>query len=453
MSRLPLLLVPLLVAAAASPAASETLPSALARAYAANPTLNAERASVRATDENVPQALAGLRPRVTTEADAGIARESGRQGGVAFRETLLPRSVGLTVTQPLFDGFRTQNATRGAEAGVLGARETLLDVERQTLLDGATAYMDALRDTAALELQRNNVSVLETQVYQTRERNIAGEVTRTDVAQAEARLAAARSQVSLAEANLRATLARYRQVIGAEARQLAPGRPVDALIPRDVADAVRLGLAAHPAIRSALQAVDVAESQVKVVEGELLPSLNAVGSVQRAYDQEEITRLTAASVAARLTVPIYEGGEVYARVRQAKETVAQRRIEVEVVRDQVRAAVVAAWGQLDAAKAQVTASQAQVQANEVALNGVREEARAGQRTTLDVLNAQQELLGARVNLVFAQRDRVVSTYAVLSAVGGLSARTLDLTVARYEPKQHFDQVKGLWFGARTPDGR
>ncbi len=160
-----------------------------------------------------------------------------------------------------------------------------------------------------------------------------------------------------------------------------------------------------------------------------------------------------ASVVAQLTVPIYEGGEVYARVRQAKETVGQRRIEAEVTRDQVRATVVSSWGQLEASRAQIIAAQAQVQAAEIALSGVREEARVGQRTTLDVLNAQQELLTARVNLITAQRDRVVNSYAVVQAMGRLSTRALGLRIAQYSAKEHFDQVKGLWIGVRTPDGR
>jgi len=164
------------------------------------------------------------------------------------------------------------------------------------------------------------------------------------------------------------------------------------------------------------------------------------------------TRFTASAVA-RLTVPLYEGGEVYARVRQAKETVGQRRIEVDLNRDQIRAAVVSAWGTLEAAKAQIIAAQAQVQAAEVALTGVREEARVGQRTTLDVLNAQQELLNARVNLITAQRDRVVASYSVVQSIGRLSSRSLGLNVAQYSAKTHFDQVKDLWFGVRTPDGR
>jgi outer membrane protein len=434
---------------------AETLESALARAYGGNPTLGAQRASVRATDENVPRALSLGRPRVSATGDVGIQYSESSGGGRAGTAgTTYPRGVGLQVDQTLFNGNRTLNSTRQAESQVLGARETLRNTEQTILFNGATAYMNVLRDTAILNLQRNNVEVIEEQLRQTRDRFNVGEVTRTDVAQAEARLAAGRSQVSLAESNLRASIALFRQVIGVEPRQLAPGRPLDRLLPGSLDAAVQVSLREHPAVLSALHAVDVAELQVKVTEGELYPTLGVTGATTERYDVQTLgdQRFTASAVA-RLTVPIYEGGEVYARVRQAKETVGQRRIEADVARDQVRATLVSSWGQLEASRAQILAAQAQVQAAEIALSGVREEARVGQRTTLDVLNAQQELLTARVNLITAQRDRVVNSFAVVQAMGRLSTRGLGLNIAQYTAKEHFNQVKDLWIGVRTPDGR
>jgi outer membrane protein len=433
---------------------AETLDSALARAYRGNPTLGAQRASVRATDENVARAQSLGRPVVSATADAGVTyTETRSQFGENF-DTTFPRGYGVQVDQSIFNGNRTLNVTRQAESQVLGARETLRNTEQTVLFNGAQAYMNVLRDTAILNLQRNNVEVIEEQLRQTRDRFNVGEVTRTDVAQAEARLAAGQSQVSLAEANLRASIALFRQVIGVEPRQLAPGRPLDRLLPRSVDAAIQVGLREHPAIVAALHAVDVAELQVKVTEGELFPSLGVTGTASERFDvQSQGDSRFSASAVARLTVPIYEGGEVYARVRQAKETVGQRRIEAEVTRDQVRATVVSAWGQLEASRAQIIAAQAQVQAAEVALNGVREEARVGQRTTLDVLNAQQELLTARVNLITAQRDRVVNSFAVVQAMGRLTTRGLGLAIAQYNAREHFDQVKDLWIGVRTPDGR
>ena len=437
---------------------AETLPGALARAYAGNPALNAERANLRATDENVPRALSGYRPSVGVTANAGLLYSAGRFGEAGIlerrRETLLSRDVGLQVTQNIFNGFRTANATRQAESEVLGGRQALRQTEQDTLFSGAQAYMDVLRDTAVLDLQRNNVEVLEAQLAQTRERYTAGEITPTDVSQAEARLAFARSQVSTAESNLQASIAMFRRVIGVEPRQLAPGRPPDQLVPATLTAAVQVGLTEHPAIKAALHAVDVAELQVKVIEGELAPSLNLVGRAGQAFDAETRgDRTFSAALLGQLSIPIYEGGETYARVRQAKEQAGRRRIEAEGTRDLVRAGVVTAWGALEAAKANVRAAQTQISASEVALRGVREEARAGRRTTLEVLNQQQELLNARVNLIIAQRDRVVAAYLVAQAVGRLSARSLGLRAERYDAKTHFEQVKDLPRGLRTPDGR
>src|SRR3954452_14575972 len=446
---------------------AETLESALVRAYSGNPTLNSQRASVRATDENVPRAKALGRPRVNGSADAGIQYNENDSPGAGGRTTIrsLPRGVGLQLDQNIFNGNRTENGIRQAESQVFGARETLRNNEQTILINGVTDYMNVLRDTATLSLQRNNVEVLEEQLRQTRDRFNVGEVTRTDVAQAESRVAGARSQVAVAEANLRNSIAVFRQTIGVEPRELAPGRPIDRLVPRSVDAAVSLALNEHPAIKAALHSVDAAEIQVKLTEAELYPSLSVRGLASErvsgsatatnrniGFGHGETTSFTASAVAT-LTVPIYEGGEVYARVRQAKETVGQRRLEADATSDQVRAAVVSAWGQLEGAKASIISAQAQVQAAETALAGVREEARVGQRTTLDVLNAQQELLNARVNLITAQRDRVVASYAVAQAIGRLTARALALDTDAYSPKTHYDQVKDLWGGLRTPDGR
>ena len=436
-------------------ARAESLHSALTRAYAANPVLGAQRANVRATDENVARAKAGYRPRITATADAGTRYiESSRPGVPTFSQTTTPYGFGIGIEQTLFDGFRTDNSVRQAESGVLNARESLRNQEQTTLFEAATAYMNVLRDTAVLNLERNNVEVIEEQLRQVQARRDVGEITRTDVFQAQARLALSQSRASLAESNLRTSMGRYRQVIGVEPRALAPGRPVDHLVPRSVEQALRLSQEEHPAAKAALHAVDVAELQVRITEGELYPTLTLAGDVAQRFDvQAPGDEQFSASVVARLTVPIYEGGAVYARTRQAKETAGQRRLEADSTLDQVRSAVVSAWGQYEASKAQIAAAEAQVQASETALEGVRNEARVGQRTTLDVLNAQQELLNARVNLVTAQRDRVVASYAVVQATGRLNYRALGLDTPEYTPATHLRQVKDLWRGTLTPDGR
>jgi outer membrane protein len=449
------------VLAGAGAVSAETLESALAKAYGNNPNLNAQRANVRATDENVAQAKSGYRPQINATADVGrtFSQYDDRQppgffGGGEQISRLTPRGFGVELNQPIFNGFRTDNAVRRAESGVLAAREDLSTTEQNILVNAASAYMNVLRDTAILDLQRNNVEVIDEQLRQTRDRFNVGEVTRTDVAQAESRLAASRSQASQAEASLRASIAQYRQYIGVEPQQLAPGRPLDKLTPRSLDAALKIAFGEHPAIKSAQHAVDAAELQVKIEQGALAPQVGVRASVAQRYDSRSSNdEALQASAVATLTVPIYEGGQAYAATRQAKEQVGQAQLQADWVRDQVRAAVVSTWGALEAARAQIQAAQAQIDAAETALSGVREEARVGQRTTLDVLNAQQELLTARVNLIQAQRDRVVASYQLVQSMGRLTSRVLGLAVNHYNPKIHYEQVKDLWVGTSTPDGR
>lgn len=441
-----------------APALAETLEGALTKAYGQNPTLNSQRASTRAVDENVPQAKALGRPTISLTGDVGLTQSDGKSmsfgGKSRFSEFYQPRGVGATVTQTLWNGNKTENSTRAAESQILGARQTLRNTEQTTLLNGATAYMNVLRDTAILNLKRNNVDVLDEQLRQTNDRFKVGEVTRTDTAQAQSRVAAARSDTILAQANLKASLAIYRQQVGDEPKQLAPGVSVEKILPPKLESALQIAQAEHPAILGALHGVDAQLLQVKVAESDLYPNLSVQGNVQNRWaTNSDGTIGYAASVVARLSVPIYEGGAVYSRVRQAKETLGQTQINVDIQRDTVRAAVVQSIGQLDASKAQIMSTQAQVKAAEIALNGVREEAKVGQRTTLDVLNAQQELINARVAFISAQRDRVVNSYNVLSSIGRLDAASLRLKVGVYNPKVHYEQVKDKWIGLRTPDGK
>jgi outer membrane protein len=443
--------------AVSGPSRAETIDSALARAYQNSPVINASRAGLRATNENVPRALSGYRPRIEATADIGSTWSETSLPGVPGSRTTTrdPRGIGLEVTQNIFDGGRTSNSVRQAETQVLAARLRLEATVQQTLFRGAEIYMNVLRDTAILNLQRNNVEVLEEQLRQSRDRFEVGEVTRTDVAQAEARLASARSQVSLAEANLRANIGRYRQIIGEEPRELGPGRAPDALVPGDLDMALSIGLSENPAISASRFALDAAQLQVRVLESEFMPRVGVRGSVSHRIDSQGSPRGTSstnASIIAQLTVPLYQGGETSARVRQAKESVSEARFELEQARDEVRSSVIISWGSLEAARAQIMAAEIQVEAAETALTGVREEARVGQRTTLDVLNAQQELLNARVNLITAQRDRIVGAYALVQAMGRLTPGQLGLPVAEYDSAEHYEQVRGRIWGTSTPSG-
>lgn len=443
--------------AIAGAASATTLDQALVKAYYANPTMNAQRAATRVVDELVPQALAGYRPQIFGNAEIGIdrIRTRGSVGGLNQSSTT-SRGYGITASQTLFNGFQTGNLTRSAESQVLAARETLRNTEQNVLLDAVTAYVNVIRDTAIVQLQQQNLQALNEQLRATNDRFNVGELTRTDVAQAQARVAAAESQVSAANANLNASRAVYRRDIGIEPVRLAPARPFEKFGFSTLDTAIAESFGRHPAIMAARHGVDTATLQVKVAEGALLPTVRLETSVQEFFDpSENVDRTLSATAAVRLTVPIYQGGAEYSRVRQAKEVAGQRRLESDVSRDQVRAAVIQSWGLVGASRFQVEAAQSQVQAAQIALNGVREEFRVGQRTTLDVLNAQAELVNARVALVIAQRDRVVASYSLLSSVGRLSIAQLGLVSPEkvYEPKVHYNQVRDSWFGLRTPDGK
>ena len=453
-------------AAGCTVAAADTLEWALVQAYQNNPSLNAQRAALRATDENVPQALSGYRPKLSVTSTDGFGYSSTLSNSV--NQSVFPnsvsytnlakdtgqRGVGATATETLFNGFQTANKTRQAESQVMGARQTLRVTEQQVLLDASTSYMNLLRDQAILDLNRRNVEVLTEQLKQTRDRFNVGEVTRTDVAQAESRLAAGRSALLGAQSNYVTSQANYRRVIGVDPGRLDPGTPVDRLSPPTLPGAITAGETQSPSVLAAMYGVDIAELAVKISEGALYPNLALTASASRNYQPVyNINKQTLASVLGTLTIPIYQGGAEYSAIRQSKETVGQQRLNLDVNRDEARETVVASWGQLDAAKAQIEATTAQVNAAEIALNGVREEARVGQRTTLDVLNAQQELVNARVALVTAQHDRVVASYTLLAAVGGLSMQHLGLNVLIYDPQVHYQQVRDAWIGVRTPDGR
>jgi outer membrane protein len=459
-----------LVLAIPAHGAAETMSGALARAYFGNPDLNQQRAGLRTTDETLPQASAGWRPTVTGTGQFGYNYLDFRSSGAAaiggapvtasgsgfrLRRGTDPGTWGVTVTQNIFNGGSTLNGVRQAESNIFSGRETLRNTEQDLLSSAATAYMDVLRDTAILDLRKNNIIVLEEQLRQTRDRFTVGEVTRTDVAQAESSLAAGRSDYFTAQANLKTSIAEFRRVIGIEPKRLEPARPIENLLPRTVGTAVDVALAEHPGVQAALYAADAAALQVKLEEGKLYPSLNLVGSVQQNYNLQGFPglRVFYGAISGQLSVPIYEGGVNYAGVRRAKETLGQARLQADLQRDMVRAAVVSTWGQLESARAVIHSSTANVKAAEIALDGIRQEAEVGQRTTFDILFYQQALLNARVNLVTAQRDRVVASYAVMAAIGRLSAANLHLAVTEYDPTVHFDQVKDKWFGLRTPDGR
>src|SRR3954451_8939106 len=306
----------LMAYAGLTPALADTIEAALVSAYQNNPQLNAQRAQVRSIDENVPQALSGYRPRVALTASAGYqySDTNTTAGGTPttivrteIHGTNAPRSAALTVTQTLFNGQQTANRTRAAEGQVSGAREALRALEQTVLLSAATIYMDYLRDSAIVEVQKSNVRVLEQTLKQTRDRFNVGEVTRNDVAQSEAQPAAAPTQLLTAESNLVTTKANFRRIIGNEPEALAPGSPVDRFLPGSLPSAVDLGLIQNPNVTAAMFGIDVTYLQVKVNEGALLPTVTLQAAVQQSYEQTlTIFRSFGASAIAQLSVPVYQ---------------------------------------------------------------------------------------------------------------------------------------------------
>jgi outer membrane protein len=438
-------------------ALAETLPDALVKAYQNNPQLNAARARQRGTDEDVPQALAEYRPQLVATLGAGLqAVRDLLPDNTVQGATLRPWTIGLTVTQILFNGNRTANSVRVAEFQVLSGREALRNVGQGVLLDAVTAYMNVMANNALYEAQRTNVQVLGEIQATTKRRLEAGDVTPTDVAQAEARFSRGLADLNAADVQLKISKEVYAQVIGQPLSQLVPASPVDRLVPPTESAAIVAANSENPAVLGAAYDVDVAQTSIKLAESNLLPTLSVQASASRAVDSDPTLstfRTDQASVTSQLNVPIFDGGMAASQTRQAKEVATQSRLVLEQVRNRSRTAVVSAWVSNEGTKVALKAADSEVHAAEVALQGVQREAVGGQRTTIDVLNAQQDLTNARTRLIMAQRDRVIASYTLLSAVGRLDVRTLKLNTPDYLPEVHYHQVRDAWHGLRTPSGQ
>lgn len=430
--------------------AAETIYGAMAKAYENNSSLNYSRAGLRATNEAIPLAKSGYRPRVSSSASFV---HSGATGS-ASRTT---SSFGISINQALFDGFQTRNNVQSAEAQIRAQRANLANTELNTLFDAAQAFMDVLQNRQIASLREQNIESLREQVRSERARFDVGEGTRTDVAQAESSLAQARAQLASAQADARASEATYQQVVGAAPGSLKSATALSKVLPRSLASAEQIAAAGHPSIIASQALVDSGVFDVKSAEGAFLPrvDLNA-GVTQSNVDSSSASvagSSTSGNIGIEVTVPIYERGRSSATVRQNKELLGQARIDVSVKRDAVRSAVTSAYTALDAARLALSANQQAVSAAQLALNGVIEERNVGQRTTLDVLNARSTVLNNRISLVQAERNVVVSSYALASSVGRLTAKRLGLKVAAHDPEEHYNAVKDKWYGLRTPDGR
>jgi outer membrane protein len=439
----------------AAPAAADSISAALAKAYQNNASLNAARAGVRVTNEGVAIARSGWRPTIAGSGSLSVTEQAGTQ--------IRTGSFGVQIQQSLFDGFQTSNNVSAAEARVRASNESLRNTEQNILFNAAAAYMDVMRDRRIAVFRERNLAFLAEQVRAAESRFEVGEGTRTDVAQAQAQHSAAQAQLSAARAQVQVSEATYRQVVGDDPGRLEPASPVGGLLPASMDAAFALAARQHPAIMATQHLVDAASYVVKATEGALLPQVSAQAGVQSRWQSTNLPGVgtgapgdgttNSATIGLNLTVPIYSGGRTSAQVRQSKESLGEARIEVDVRRDEVRQAVASAWTQYAAAREAMAANRELVSAAELALAGVIEERDVGQRTTLDVLNAQADVINAQINLASTERDVVVASYAILSAVGALSVRTLGLQVEEHRPQEHYEAVKDKWFGLRTPDGR
>jgi outer membrane protein len=472
----------------AHPVAAETLQEALSNAYLINPVLNSERARLRATDEQVALAKSGLRPNISASGDAAFQnQESDIVGGSrqaeqqqcdaetralepAFCASLAsqtnigniesqlssdgvthPRGYSVQLSQPIFEGFQNLNAIRQAKATVQAAREGLRAVEQTTLLNAATAYVDVVRDQAVVRLRDSNVEVLTEQLRQTKDRFNVGEVTRTDVAQAEARRSDAITQLYAAQANLKTSRATYEQIVGHPPSNLVHPPSIVHLLPSQLEDAMTLGDGENPFILTTVYQEEASLYNVNQIMGELLPEVTLDAQYQQRFGlSNTLKEQQVTTIMGRVNVPLYQGGGVAARIRQAKETNNQLKKEVEDARLRIHAEVISNWGLLQSTASQITSAQDALEANRIALEGVREEEKVGQRTTLDVLNAELEYLGSQIQLVTAKRDRVVAEYSIYASIGRMDAQTLGLSVPYYDPLEHYEIIKNKWFGLRPP---
>jgi TolC family type I secretion outer membrane protein len=431
---------------AAPASAAETIAAAMAAAYSGNPTLRAERARQRATDEQVPQALSGWRPTVVGNGDSGFQWQ--KIDSSKWSDTT-PSNLSINLTQPIFNGFKTVTGTRIAEATVNAGRQNLLAVEQQVLLDAATAFMNVLRDRAIVGLRQRNVEVLTEQLRASRVRFEVGEITKTDVEQSRARLSLSEAELAVAKANLEASIAFFVRAIGHSPGSLTYPK-ISKRLPKNLPAAIATAERLNPQILLAAFNEEAARYSIDFVTGDLLPSLSLEAAYQ--YSREPnttIKNLNEGTVLGSLTVPLYQGGRVGSQVREAKQVASQRRIEILEASREVREAVVRTWHIFVAAGQTITSLRTQVAANQLALEGVRQEALVGTRTTLDVLDAEQELVNSQVSLVSAQRDQIVAAYQLIASTGQMTARNLGLSVEYYDPEENYRNVRHKWGGTEA----
>jgi TolC family type I secretion outer membrane protein len=451
----PALLVALGVGALPLPGNAASLDEALVQTYETNPTLRAARARLRGVNERVPQELSNWRPQVSVNASVGRQRLEETQpfgGGTrTTTEYTNPFTAEARLRQPLYRGGQTVAGVDRAENEVKAQRAELENTQQEVLLRAIEAYMNVWRDRRTVDLSTDNVETLRQQLEATQARLDQGIVTQTDLAQARSRLSQARARLETSQGDLTASESVYQEVVGTEPGDVRyPGVPAD--LPGSRAAAVARAVDANPQVTAAEFQQAAAEKRVRQTEGELLPNVFLEGSLSyqegRAGADRELER---AQVSLNLQVPLYQAGQVTSRVREAKQQASERRIQISEARKRAEQQAKSAWARLQAARGQLREVEQQVQAAQAALTGVEQELQVGERTVLDVLDAEQELFNAEVQRVRARRDLVVAAYRVASATGQLTARGLQLETEYYNPEDAYDDVRGEWWSLTAPE--
>ena len=440
-----LLAASLSITVSAQAFASEELRQALVSTYDSNPRIKSQREALRSLDESVNQALSNFRPTASVTYEYGRQRTSfdGSDYNYGNAETRQ-----LVVEQPIFRGGGTISEYSSARNSVLAGRAELLATEQGVFLDAVQAYMDVVQNQSVLELSRNNVDVLAQQLQASQDRFDVGEVTRTDVAQSESRLARAQSDAIQAEGDLASAIAQFERVVGFIPENRMPLPDMLAPLPETLEQAIEIAMESNPSYYVSKYRHEAAEDNVNVNIAPIMPQVSLVGSMSRDDGAGVLgtSKFNSDEVKVRVRIPIYQSGSEYSRVREAKDRARQRKYELQDTKEAIREGVTQAWENWQTSLSTIRAQEEEIRAAEIALEGVREENQYGSRTVLDVLDAEQELFIARVNLVRAQRERVVSAYNLLSVLGYLTADKMALDTPLYNPEEHYDDVKFQFIG-------
>lgn len=424
---------------------ADTLEEALVKTYRTNPKLKSSRKESMATDELVPQALSGWRPVISAGGSVAY-KDTNTNPDAAIDGENTAKSWDVSISQPVYKGGATVSSTKSAESNVRASHQNLRSIENEVLLSAVEAYVNVIRDQAIFSLNKKNEKVLAKNLEASQARFDVGELTKTDVSQSEASLSNAIAEVVTARGDLNSSIANYQSIIGDYPNNLV--NPTDKLkLPRNQDELLNLVLRNNPEVVTAMYLDEAAKADVDTAFADILPEVDVVGQFEKTYDPlDNVDDVRNSTVSANLVVPLYKSGSARSKIRQAKHTASQRRMEVVNTKRDIEAETISAWEAYETAKSNIGAREDQIKANEIALRGVEQEELVGARTILDVLDAEQELLDSKVELVKANRDEIFRSYELLSKTGELTAKDLKLPVDYWDVKDNYRKVRNKWWG-------